>query len=125
MVKIYDNADDYSGYNKKRKIKVITEEEGMDGKSYFNIWDVNPSYKDISRNFSLAKTIFLIILFFSFTISIYILTNQLFASIGLGIGIFILFILVFHDEIYILKNFFLFYLKNKVIYDPFEDLVFW
>ncbi|MFX1420460.1 MAG: hypothetical protein ACFE9N_16265 [Promethearchaeota archaeon] len=125
MLKVYKNPDEDSKYDKKRKIKVITEEEGEDLKSYLNIWDVNPSYKDISRNFSLAKTIFLILLSFSFMISIYLLTNQLIASVGLGIGICLLFILVFHDEIYFLKNFFSFSFRSKVISKPFEDLVFW
>ena len=125
MVKVYDRLDEYPEYEKKKKRKVITEEEGEDLRSDLNIWDENPSYQDISRNFSLAKTIFLIVLTFSLVISMYLLTDQLIASVGVGLGVCIAFILVFHDEVYILKYFFSFSFRNKVIFNPFEDMVFW
>ncbi|UCC19887.1 MAG: hypothetical protein JSV62_01010 [Promethearchaeota archaeon] len=124
MVKVYNSSEEYSEYDKKKNRKIIIE-EGANLKSYLNIWDVNPSYKDISRKFSLIKTIFFIILSSALIISMYILTNHLIASVGLGIGFCVAFIIVFHDEFYFLKNFFSYSFRNKIISKPFEDLVFW
>ncbi|MFX1297957.1 MAG: hypothetical protein ACFFD2_24300, partial [Promethearchaeota archaeon] len=126
MVKIYDSQEEYSDYDKQKKRKVIFEEEESELKNYLNIWDSqNPSYKDISRNFSLAKTFFLVILTFSIVISMYLITHQVITSVGFGIAICFIFILAFHDEIYFLKHVFSFAFKSKVLFTPFEDLVFW
>lgn len=125
MVKSYNSGDFTRRDNSetKRKKKVYIEE--TDEKEYLKIWDVNPSFKDIHRNLSLAKTTSLLILAFFIMISYYLLSELLIPSIILGVVFAGVFIIVFHDEFYLLRYFIPFTFRSKLRFNPFEDLVFW
>ncbi|MFX0135492.1 MAG: hypothetical protein ACFFDN_17745, partial [Candidatus Hodarchaeota archaeon] len=127
MVKSYNPEDfterDSFDQRKKRKREVYIEE--TDEKEYLKIWDVNPSFKDIHRNLSLAKTLSLLILILFVIISCYLLSELLIPSIILGISCTIGFIIFFHDHIYFLHYVIPFTFRSKLRFNPFEDLVFW
>ncbi len=125
MVEIDDHLEKYEGYNKKIKRKIIKTEEKEDLREDLNIWEANPSYKDISNNFSIVKVIVLLIITICIIVTMYLFTKHLIGSIGVGVISCIGFILVFHDEIYLLRYFFRFFSRNKVAFTPFEDMVFW
>ncbi|MFX1553137.1 MAG: hypothetical protein ACFFBV_04355, partial [Promethearchaeota archaeon] len=125
MVKSY-NPEDFTRRDNsetKRKRKVYIEE--TDEKEYLKIWDVNPSFKDIHRNLSLVKTISLLVLAFFIIISYYLLSGLLISSIFLGVVCVGVFIIIFNDEIYLLRYFIPFTFRSKLKFNPFEDLVFW
>jgi len=125
MVKIYNSKEftkrDTSETKKKKKVYI----EETDEKEYLKIWDINPSFKDIHSNSSLAKTISLLILVFFVIISCYLLSELLIPSIILGLLCAGVFIAIFHDEFYLLRYFIPFTFRNKIRFNPFEDLVFW
>ncbi|MFX0104430.1 MAG: hypothetical protein ACFE75_02935 [Candidatus Hodarchaeota archaeon] len=127
MTKSYNLKDltrrDNSENNTKRKRKVYIEESNE--KEHLKIWDVNPSFKDIYRNLSIAKTISLLVLVFFVIISCYFFTKLLVTSIILGLLFIGLFIVIFHDEFYLLRYFIPFNFRNKVLFNPFEDFTFW
>ncbi|MFX0021532.1 MAG: hypothetical protein ACFE9S_04350 [Candidatus Hermodarchaeota archaeon] len=109
--------------NNRNKYTVIEETE--EKKKYLRIWSTNPSFKDTNNSLSLLKTTFLLILSLFIIISMYILSQQLIISIISGLLCGILFIVVFYDEIYTLKYLIPFTFRNKVSFNPFEDIVFW
>ena len=55
----------------------------------------------------------------------YLLNGNLIVSMSVGLLFFIVFIIVFHDEFYILRHLFSFSLRNRAEINPFGDLVFW
>ncbi len=107
----------------RKKYSIIdgTEER----KKYLRIWSTNPSFKDTNIISSLVKTAFLLILSLFIIISMYIISQQIIFSIITGIVFVILFIVAFCDEIYTIKNSIAFTFRNKVSFNPFEDMVFW
>jgi hypothetical protein len=109
--------------NEKKKRKVYIEES--DEKEYLDIWDINPSFRDIHSNFSLVKAISLLIIMFLIIVFSYFLSENVITSIVLGIIGTIMFIAVFHDELYFLRYLFAFIFHRKVAFNPFEDFIFW
>ncbi|MFX1257057.1 MAG: hypothetical protein ACFFAN_04310, partial [Promethearchaeota archaeon] len=92
--------------------------------NYLNIWQVNPSYKDINNNVSIVKAVSLIMLGMFFIISNYLLTLNIMVSILFGIIIIAVFSAVFHDNFFNLKNLFSYTFRKFAPFDPFENLKF-
>lgn len=116
------NSEDYFWKKNRKKKKDSSEvEESTDSKDYLNIWRENPSFKDINGNFSLAKTISLMIFAILTTILLYVLNDDLIISTSLGILFVVMFIVVFHDEFFVLRNIF----GGNASMNPFEGLIFW
>jgi hypothetical protein len=128
MVKIYeydDEVESYDRYEKKTNSKAQDTSSTKDKRAYLNIWDVNPSFKDISNNRVIPQTIFLLGLTLAIVITMYLLTFHIIISVGAGILFCSIFMIIFHDEIYLLKYFFQFFSRSKTPFNPFEDMVFW
>ncbi|MFX1502594.1 MAG: hypothetical protein ACFFDH_16655 [Promethearchaeota archaeon] len=125
MVKSYfpEEYEDNIDKKIKKKRKVILEE--IDEQKHLDIWDINPSFKDVHSTLSLVKTISLFIIGFFIIISGFLLYDQLISSIIIGILYVVLFIVVFHDEVYLLRYFTPFTFRSQVRFNPFEDFVFW
>jgi hypothetical protein len=115
-------------YSKNQKIQSYKSEvlksENLD-KKLLSIWKINPSYKDIHLNMALIKAAILVLLTLFFIISTYIISLNLFTSIGIGAVTMIIFIVSFHDDFYHLDNFSLLKLRNFASFDPFENILFW
>ncbi len=127
MVKVYDydKVEQYKKYAKKvKKNRGITEQE-KDKRTYLNIWDINPSFKDISSKHSILQTVFLFIITLGIIITMYLVSQHILISVAVGLIFCSVFILIFHEEIYLLRYFFQFVVRNKMMFSPFEDLVFW
>lgn len=73
----------------------------------------------------MAKTIFLIFFFLFVIISMYILTQNLIISITIGLLCSIIFITIFHSEVYRLRYSLSLAFRRRVSFNPFEDIVFW
>ncbi len=110
---------------KAKEVKVkFKEEEGSEDTKYF-IWKVNPSFKDIKTSTAILKSIFIVSLL-GFIISfVYISTSDLTISIVVGVIIFILFIIVFHDQFFSLSSLFSYTFRKFSSFDPFEKMIFW
>jgi hypothetical protein len=132
MVKIFDfdEADEFKGFNRrgvrKKNQDVNEEEEEKDDKKYLDIWNsTNPSYKDISNENVIPQTLFIFGITLGVIVSLYIVTQHLVLSVGIGLSFCIVFIFIFQDEIYYLRYFFQFFFRSKTIFNPFEELIFW
>ena len=90
--------------------------------NYLDIWDINPSYKDINLRGSITKTLFLTIFFFFLSISTYLLTLNLYFSLGLSIFTLCFFVFAFSDSFFSLRNFWSYFLHRYRYIDPFKDL---
>ncbi|MFX0004443.1 MAG: hypothetical protein ACFE9C_04735 [Candidatus Hodarchaeota archaeon] len=128
MVKAYeydDEMEDYEQFGKDFYNKADIVNEKKDKRDYLNIWDANPSFKDIVNNQVIPQTIFLLGITLGIIITMYVFTSYLPLSIGVGIIFCLGLILIFHDEIYLLRYFFQFFSRSKAEFTPFEDMVFW
>jgi hypothetical protein len=131
MVSVYNPDEDLEDHEnndtriKKKNLKKKKVADTKDKREYLNIWDVNPSFKDIANTRVILQTIYLLGITITIITTMFVITQQLLVSVGVGIVFFIMFILIFHDEIYLLRYFFQFIMKNKMIINPFEDKVFW
>lgn len=92
--------------------------------NYLNIWQTNPSFKDINTSLSTIRAIFLIFLTLFFIISLFIIGFNLVSSVGAGIFILFLFIIIFHENFFSLKNFFSHLFHKFTKFNPFENLIF-
>jgi len=93
--------------------------------NYLDIWQINPSYKDINLNISIIKEVFLTIIFLFFSIATYLLTSNFYFSIGLGIFTLCFFVYAFSDNIFSLRNLWSYFLHRYRYIDPFKNLEFW
>ena len=127
MAKSYlpDSPTEFTQKKSRYKKNQRSEEESNDDKKYLNIWDVNPTFKDINIYYSIAKTIILLVISVLFIISLYLLTRDLAISLAAGIGFALVFLLVFHNEIFMLKKVFSFSFHKRTSFNPFGELVFW
>lgn len=116
-------ADYKSEVFKGNKVKIDTEKTKntrLRDKEYLDVWQINPSYKDITRKHSIIKTGFLFFLGFFYFISIYIISRKMGISIISAGLIIIIFILIFHEKFFSLK--FLFQFRNLKLFSGF---LFW
>ncbi len=129
MVKIYvpEEKELYTRKMKKlQKKKAETKEiESEESQAYFNIWDMHPSFKDINNVFSIIKTLSLIALILLVISVSYIFNQNLFLSLLIGLVILSVFIIVFHDEFFLLRKVFSSAFSKKLTFNPFEHLIFW
>ncbi len=117
------NEKKYSKRDSKKISRVL--EERPENKDYLNLWDVNPSFKDINNTISLIKCIFLFVLTIGFIVSLYIVTNNLRTSVVIGVVFNIVFIMAFHKEFFYLQTLFSHFYRRIVSFDPFEQYAFW
>ena len=109
---------------KMRKKKKIEKKKSEIVAKYFNIWKVNPSYKDINTRASNIKAISLIFLITFFIICTYYLSGNLIFSLGIGVFTLICFIIAFRDNFYSLRSYVSQKSKEVSKLNPFEDLTF-
>jgi len=124
-----DNETEQPFDPRKKTAQVVVKvspEQGEEDKQYLNIWeDTNPSFKDINTQLSLAKSFSLILFTLSIVICGYIQGFGISTSITLGISFLVVFLIVFSDDIFSLRNWFSFIFLSKMTFNPFEDLLFW
>ncbi len=108
----------------KKDDKIESYEVAEFSSDYLDIWDVNPSYKDINSRFSIIKGISLTIILFFLAISTYLLTTNLYISIGLTIFTLLFFIFAFSDNFFNLKNLYYYLFHKFISINPFENLSF-
>lgn len=127
MVKTYVPDDDeiYSRKSIRKRTAEQTEEDTEEEKNYLDLWDVHPSFKDINSTRSITKTVFLLVLTFVVILSSYLIHHNLFISTLIGILFGIVFIVIFHDEFFLLQNLFRLPFSHKTLIDPFDHMVFW
>jgi hypothetical protein len=107
-----------------RKFDMVPSDEAEESTNYLDIWDVNPSYRDINLKMSLIKILFSII-FLLLAVSTYLLTFNLYFSLGLGIFTFLLFILAFSDNFYSFRDFWFKIFHRYIPITPFQKFAFW
>ena len=93
--------------------------------NYLNIWEHSPSFKDVKSELTSVKlgvvgTIVAIISIFTYMVFL-----DFYASITAGITCLALFIIVFHDQFFSLKELLTLGLKSASRVYPFKDLKFW
>ncbi|MFX1568867.1 MAG: hypothetical protein ACFFCV_10940 [Promethearchaeota archaeon] len=127
MVKTYipDEEDYLTGTSDKVTKKKRIEDTIEKNKQYFDIWDVHPSFNDINNRTSIVKTISLLILTFSIIFFSFLTNHNFILSILIGIVFIVILIIIFHDEFFFLRTTFPSLFSNKLIFNPFKQLVFW
>ncbi|KKN10752.1 hypothetical protein LCGC14_1033450 [marine sediment metagenome] len=124
-----NNETEQSFYSRRKKARRVTKnysEQGDDDKEYLKIWqNANPSFKDINSPLSLIKSVSLIFFVLSVVISGYIQNIDLISSTILGASFLIIFLIVFSDDIFSLRNCFSYIFRNTTYIKPFKDIVFW
>lgn len=113
---------EYTRKRSKKNFKEENEDNTEDNKAFLDIWNVNPSFRDISNRLSIIKAFFLICITILMIISLYILYQDIFIAIIVGVVFTIFFIIIFHDEFFILQNIMV---RNQISFNPFSDYVFW
>ncbi|MFX0044077.1 MAG: hypothetical protein ACFE8L_14275 [Candidatus Hodarchaeota archaeon] len=100
------------------------EKKDAEDTDYF-IWKVNPSFKDIKPSTALLKLIFIVALLVFIISSVYLSTSDLTISLWVGFIIFILFVIVFHDQFFSLSSLFSYTFRKFGSFNPFEKIIFW
>jgi hypothetical protein len=113
----------YSKQSLPEKRKVVLETKNSP-KEIKQIWNINPSFKHIKSTYAIGRMVFLVIVVGFFTISGYLLTNDLFLSFGISGIILVGFLFVFRDSVYILNQISSFSHKGVKIVNPFQNLLF-
>lgn len=106
----------------------VKNEEKKDGEnklSDLGIWDTNPSFNDIKIKNSIGKAIFLTFLVLFIICSLYLLTFDLKMAIGSGIILLFLFLIVFRDQFFTLKNLLSYTFQKFSSFNPFQKMIFW
>ena len=109
---------------KKRTTKSDNLDEEVSLNNYLNIWQDNPSFKDINTRVAILKTFFLIFITTFFITSSFIHGLALIHAFIMGIIVLICFLLVFHDSLFRFQTFFRFGFRNFTTIDPYENLTF-
>ncbi|MFW9866145.1 MAG: hypothetical protein ACFFEN_08620 [Candidatus Thorarchaeota archaeon] len=112
----------YTPQGEKKRSIVIQDKNSL--KEAPNIWKVNPSFKHSNSSLTLIRIISLALLIVFFVCSTYILTSHLYLALGFGTAILVLFILVFHDQFFILKDIFPISFQRTINLSPFKDFIF-
>ncbi len=125
-----DHETEKPFYSRRKKaqqlIKSSSEQGEDDNKEYLKIWqNANPSFKDINSLLSLTKSVSLIFFVLFVVISSYIQNIDLISSTILGASFLIIFVIVFSNQIFSLRNWFSFIFRSITYINPFKDMVFW
>jgi len=121
---MYDHHEKYPDYEKTKK-KYFEDKKEVKDREYLDIWKSNPSFRDISNQYSLGKAIFLMFITLFIVLTMYMMSQQLILSVGIGILFCASFLFIFHDEVYLLRYSFAFITRDRTVFNPFEDFVFW
>ena len=89
-----------------------------------HIWGVNPSYIHVNNIIVIARIIGLGVLIIFYISSLYLLTSQLIISLISGTIILILFILVFHEQLFFFGSIGFFSFRRINVVDPFKNIIF-
>lgn len=108
-----------------KKYEMTFNNEAEESKSYLDIWDLNPSYKDINLKFSIAKILFSVIILIFLSALSYLVTFNLYFSIGLSIIILLFFLLAFSDNFFSFKSFLSNIFHRYMTVNPFKNFAFW
>ena len=124
IVHVKDKEDPES---EDRKALFITEAdiEQFSSGDYLDIWKVNPSYKDIHNIISYGKAIFLVLLIAFSALGAYTFNSDIKVVLGIGIFVFVIFLISFHDQFFSLPHLFSFTFRKHVKINPFADFMFW
>ena len=124
-----DNETEQLFYSRRKKARQVTKsssEQGDDDKEYLKIWkNANPSFKDINSPLSLTKSVSLTFFALFVVISSYIQNIDLISSTVVGISFLIIFVIVFSDDIFSLRNWLSIIFRSTTYINPFKDMVFW
>jgi len=104
-------------------LKFLLKDSGKGG--YLDIWDDNPTFRDILSTPSLIKSFTLIALELFFMVFTYTLTLDLIISIGIAFFALIFFIVAFYDKFFSLKHFVRYNFSKFSRIEPFENTTFW
>ncbi|KKM58139.1 hypothetical protein LCGC14_1549710, partial [marine sediment metagenome] len=99
-------------------------EEKDSPEDYPHIWGVNPSYIHVNNNIVIARIIGLGVLIIFYISSLFLLTSQLIISLISGTIILILFILVFHEQLFFFGSIGFFSFRRINVVDPFKNIIF-
>ncbi len=113
---------EYTQKRSKKSYKAEIEDETEDNRAFLNIWNTNPSFKDISNKLSVIKAVFLIVITILMVLTLYILYQNILVATILGLVCTFFFLIVFHEEFFILQKLIV---RNQVSFNPFSDYVFW
>ena len=127
MVKTYipDEEKYFTGNSDKATKRKRVEDKSKKNKQYFDIWDVHPSFRDISNTTSVIKTISLLILTFSIIFFSYLTNYNFIYSIVIGLVFSGILIIIFHNEFFLLRKIFPSLFSHKLTFNPFKQFVFW
>ena len=106
----------------KKKYYNENVEETLD--NYLNIWQINPSFKDINNNIATLRAIFLILLTLFLTTSFFFMGINLISSVLGAILILLLFIIIFHENFFSIKDVFSYTFHKVIKINPFENFLF-
>ncbi len=119
--KIQSGSNILHSSNKDRQ---YDDQEEESPSNYLDIWDKNPSYKDINLKIVTIKIIFSTVFLF-LAATTFMLTFNLFFSLGLSIFMCIMFILAFSDNFFNCKKLWARISRKYVPITPFKEFDFW
>ncbi|MFX0073664.1 MAG: hypothetical protein ACFFAO_21510, partial [Candidatus Hermodarchaeota archaeon] len=119
---IHGSSDNYGKTQNKNIVSDGQNSHNID--SYLNIWDVNPSFKDVNHRFFFIKIISVILITGYLTLVTYLISANILLAVLIGIIIISSFFIVFHDTFFALKRFYTKKFKNLALIQPFGDLTF-
>lgn len=106
----------YSNQSFKKKSKKID----------YNIWDLrSPAFSDENEDISTIKTVFIIGFGIFFMIATFLISNNLYISLGLFLFTLIFLTIAFHDSFFHLDSIISNKFRKFTYFNPFEDIVFW
>ncbi len=112
-------------FNSKNKYAKKEDTEYNDyKKDYLNIWEVNPTFKEIKSSIISYKWISLILLILFYIYTTFNLGLPIISSILSGIIVLLIILQIFNDRIFSLKNFASFHIYRLSQINPFSNLMF-
>lgn len=106
-------------YDGKKKARGKEGEETLG--NYLNIWQTNPSFKDINSTLANLRALFLVAFTLFFIIGTLMISSNLVFSITIGFVVLFCFILIFQDNFFSLEHGFSRVFSKSVLFDPFEN----
>ncbi|MCK4381428.1 MAG: hypothetical protein KAW51_09850, partial [Candidatus Lokiarchaeota archaeon] len=107
------------------KEKTNLDQEQELSSNYLDIWEINPSYKDINSKISLTKSLSLMIILLFLSFSTYLLTYSLNIALGLSIFTLFFFIIAFSDNFFSFRNLWFLFFRSLTPFHPFKNIDFW
>lgn len=108
-----------------KKYEMIPSDDVEESTNYLDIWEVNPSYKDINSKISLSKSLSLMILLFFLSFSTYLITFNFNIAVGLSIFTLVFFIIAFSENFFSFKNLWFLFTRGLIPFQPLKNIEFW